>query len=54
MMHLLERRFGRRGALFAPASLMALSLSACSTWTPPEISYDDAPKPAVLAGDPPI
>ena len=28
-------------------------LSACSTWKPPEIKYDDTPKQALLAPDPP-
>jgi type IV secretion system protein VirB9 len=33
--------------------LTSISLGACSTWKPPEISYDDTPHPAVLAADPP-
>ena len=42
-----------------PHSLIALllasvSLSGCAqTWKPPEISYDDTPRPAVLERDPP-
>ncbi len=33
--------------------LASVSLGACSTWKPPEISYDDTPKQAVLQPDPP-
>ena len=34
--------------------LASLSLGACATaWKPPEISYDNTPKPAVLQADPP-
>jgi type IV secretion system protein VirB9 len=34
--------------------LASLSLAACaSTWKPPEISYDNTPKPAVLQAEPP-
>ena len=33
--------------------LGSVSLGACSTWKPPEISYDDTPRPAVLQPDPP-
>jgi P-type conjugative transfer protein TrbG len=33
--------------------LGSVSLGACSTWKPPEISYDDTPLPAVLQPDPP-
>src|SRR5271167_7925 len=34
--------------------LASVSLGACSTtWKPPEISYDDTPRKAVLAPDPP-
>ncbi len=33
--------------------LTSVSLGACSTWTPPEIKYDDKPHPAVLQPDPP-
>ena len=32
--------------------LLSTSLAACSTWKPPEISYDDTPKQAVLQPDP--
>lgn len=35
------------------ASLSAVSLTACSTFKPPEISYDDDPKPAIFQGEPP-
>ena len=40
---------------FALATLLlvSVSLGACSTWKPPEISYDDTPKQAVLQPDPP-
>ncbi|MGO8918168.1 MAG: P-type conjugative transfer protein TrbG [Stellaceae bacterium] len=33
--------------------LACASLGACSTWKPPEISYDDTPRQAVLQPDPP-
>ena len=33
--------------------LASVSLGACSTWKPPEISYDDTPRQAVLQSDPP-
>jgi len=33
--------------------LGSASLGACSTWKPPEISYDDTPRQAVLQPDPP-
>src|SRR6185312_10095599 len=33
--------------------LVSTSLVGCATWTPPEISYDDTPKQAVLQPDPP-
>jgi type IV secretion system protein VirB9 len=33
--------------------LTSVSVGACSTWKPPEISYDDTPRQAVLAADPP-
>jgi type IV secretion system protein VirB9 len=33
--------------------LSATALAACSTFKPPEISYDDDPKPAVFLADPP-
>ncbi|MBO0712032.1 MAG: P-type conjugative transfer protein TrbG [Acetobacteraceae bacterium] len=39
---------------FATLLLTSVSLGACvSVWKPPEISYDDTPKPAVLQPDPP-
>ena len=42
------------GALLASVSLVCVSLAACTTpYTPPKIAYDDKPKPAVLAPDPP-
>ncbi|MBL6938221.1 MAG: P-type conjugative transfer protein TrbG [Alphaproteobacteria bacterium] len=33
--------------------LTSVSLGACSTWTPPDIKYDDKPQAAVLQPDPP-
>ena len=33
--------------------LTSVSLGACSTWTPPEIKYDDKPQAAVLQPEPP-
>src|SRR6185437_15264709 len=33
--------------------LVSASLAACATWKPPEISYDDTPKQALLQPDPP-
>jgi P-type conjugative transfer protein TrbG len=33
--------------------LSSVALTACSTFKPPEISYDDDPKPAVFQGEPP-
>jgi type IV secretion system protein VirB9 len=33
--------------------LSSVSLGACSTWTPPEIKYDDKPQVAVLQPEPP-
>jgi type IV secretion system protein TrbG len=40
--------------LLGGALLASASLAACATkYTPPKIAYDDAPKPAVLAADPP-
>jgi len=37
------------------ATLLTTSvfLGACSTWTPPKIHYDDTPRPAVAAPEPP-
>ena len=43
-----------RIASLATLLLASVSLGACATaWKPPEISYDDTPKPAVLQPDPP-
>jgi P-type conjugative transfer protein TrbG len=42
-----------RAAPLAIVLLAGTSLGACSTWKPPEIKYDDTPKQAVLAPDPP-
>ena len=34
--------------------LASVSLGACATaWKPPQISYDNTPKPAVLQAEPP-
>ena len=33
--------------------LLAFAVAACSSFTPPQISYDEDPKPAVLQVDPP-
>ena len=33
--------------------LSAVGLAACATFRPPDISYDDDPKPAVFQGEPP-
>jgi type IV secretion system protein TrbG len=33
--------------------LSSVALTACATFRPPEISYDDDPKPAVFQGEPP-
>jgi type IV secretion system protein VirB9 len=33
--------------------LTSMSLGACSTWTPPDIHYDDTSRPAVLQAEPP-
>lgn len=33
--------------------LLALAVAACSTFKPPEISYDEDPKPAIFQGEPP-
>jgi P-type conjugative transfer protein TrbG len=42
----------RAGSL-AILLLASTSLGACSTWTPPKITYDDTPREAVLTPDPP-
>jgi type IV secretion system protein VirB9 len=42
-----------RSLPLATLLLTSVSLGACSTWKPPEISYDDTPHQAVLAADPP-
>jgi type IV secretion system protein VirB9 len=42
-----------RIASLATLLLTSVSLGACVTWKPPEISYDDTPQPAVLQPDPP-
>ena len=49
---------GRRSSADAPAHtiivlLSSVELAACATFRPPEISYDDEPKPAVFQGEPP-
>jgi type IV secretion system protein VirB9 len=35
------------------ALLSSVALTACATFRPPEISYDDDPRPAVFQGEPP-
>src|SRR3546814_5346361 len=42
-----------RSLPLATLLLVSMSLAACSTWKPPEISYDNTPKQAVLQPDPP-
>ena len=42
-----------RTAPLATLLLASVSLGACATWKPPEISYDDTPHQAVPAPDPP-
>ena len=42
----------RAGSL-AILLVASTSLGACSTWTPPKITYDDSPREAVLTPDPP-
>jgi len=42
-----------RRTLTLAALLGSASLGGCAHYTPPEINYDDTPKPAVLASDPP-
>jgi P-type conjugative transfer protein TrbG len=42
----------RAGSL-AILLIASTSLGACSTWTPPKITYDDTPYQAVLTPDPP-
>jgi type IV secretion system protein TrbG len=42
-----------RIASLATLLLTSISLGACATWKPPEISYDNTPKQAVLQPDPP-
>jgi type IV secretion system protein VirB9 len=42
-----------RSLPLATLLLVSTSLAACSTWKPPEISYDDTPKQAVLQPDSP-
>src|SRR5579883_2306887 len=42
-----------RSLPLATLLLVSMSLAACSTWKPPEITYDDTPKQAVLQPDPP-
>jgi P-type conjugative transfer protein TrbG len=42
-----------RSLPLATLLLVSTSLAACSTWKPPEITYDDTPKQAVLQSDPP-
>jgi P-type conjugative transfer protein TrbG len=42
-----------RAAPLAILLLAGTSLGACSTWTPPKITYDNTPREAVLTPDPP-
>ena len=42
-----------RHTLMLSALLGSASLAGCAHYTPPEITYDDAPRPAVLAAEPP-
>jgi len=42
-----------RAASLTILLLAGTSLGACSTWKPPEIKYDDTPKQAVQAPEPP-
>jgi len=42
-----------RRTITLAALLGSASLGGCAHYTPPEIGYDDTPKPAVLASDPP-
>lgn len=42
-----------RDLSLATMLLAGASLAACSTYKPPEITYDDKPRPAVLQPDPP-
>lgn len=42
-----------RHSMILAALLGSASLAGCAHYTPPEISYDDPPKRAVLAADPP-
>src|SRR5437879_3115441 len=42
-----------RSASCAFMFLIAAALASCSTFKPPQISYDDPPQPAVLESDPP-
>jgi type IV secretion system protein VirB9 len=42
-----------RALPLATLLLASTSLGACSTWTPPKITYDDTPREAVLTPDPP-
>ena len=42
-----------RRTMLMTALLGSASLAGCAHYTPPEIAYDDAPRPAVLAAEPP-
>ena len=42
-----------RPTMLMTALLGSASLAGCAHYTPPEIAYDDAPRPAVLATEPP-
>lgn len=42
-----------RTLCMAVVPLSAIALAACTSFKPPDISYDDDPKPAVFQGEPP-
>ena len=42
-----------RPPLLLILAMLSVPLTACSTWKPPEISYDDTPRPATLTPNPP-
>jgi len=42
-----------RNAQYVSCLIACFSLAACSTWKPPEIQYDNTPRQAVRAPDPP-
>ena len=42
-----------RPSLLLTLAVLSVPLAGCSTWKPPEISYDDTPRPATLTPNPP-